>query len=136
MKKQQYLHVKYIGSNGLYFDPDILGLKISTQSDVSEKMEQAKNYMLQNWDKAISVKDISSHVSICESRFYYFFKIFFSCSPHEYMTDLKLKKALDLKKEHNYSWTEIAEMCCYTDVSAFSHQFKKKYGVSPKDFRK
>ena len=120
----------------LFVDLEGIVAKYSTQKEVHEKMEVAKNFIHQNWDKSVSIKDISSHIALCESRFFYFFKLFYACSPHEYITSYKMQKAVELQKELGLSWTEIAEMCAYTDISAFSRQFKKSYGVSPRFFRK
>ncbi|MCD6067992.1 MAG: helix-turn-helix transcriptional regulator [Bacteroidetes bacterium] len=112
-----------------------LGLKISTREEAVRKIEQALSYIHSNWNRSLSIKEIARHVSSGESRFHFLFKALTGRSPYEYITCLKMEKALELQQSSLYTWTEIAELCAYTDISAFSKQFKKHYGVSPKNFR-
>lgn len=56
-------------------------------------------------------------------------------TPHKYLTDLRLQAAADvLRAGSGSSITEIARMCGYHDPLYFSRMFKKKYGVSPREY--
>jgi AraC-like DNA-binding protein len=119
-----------------HIDKLALGLKKSTRDEAIRKVEAAIRYMHANWNRPLTIREIATHVSSGESRFHYLFKVLTGRSPYEYITGLKMEKALDLQRSQHYNWTEIAELCAYTDISAFSKQFKKHYGVSPKNFSK
>lgn len=58
-------------------------------------------------------------------------------TPHKYLTNLRLQAAADiLRVGTGRSVTEIARMCGYHDPLYFSRLFKKKYGVSPREYAK
>ena len=56
-------------------------------------------------------------------------------TPHKYLTDLRLKHAADMLRAGS-SVTEAARQCCYSDPLYFSRMFKKKFGVSPREYAK
>lgn len=58
-------------------------------------------------------------------------------TPHKYLANLRLQAAADiLRAGSSGSVTEIARMCGYHDPLYFSRMFKKKYGVSPREYAK
>ncbi len=58
-------------------------------------------------------------------------------TPNKYLTELRLSSAADLLRGGtSRSITEIARMCGYNDPLYFSRMFKKKYGVSPREYIK
>lgn len=58
-------------------------------------------------------------------------------TPHKYLTDLRLQAAANtLRAGNSGSITETARMCGYQDPLYFSRMFKKKYGVSPREYVK
>ena len=60
----------------------------------------------------------------------------FKVSPKRYVVTLKMNYASELLKYGVHSVSKISEMCGYTDIYAFSHQFKKEFGLSPSEFVK
>lgn len=58
-------------------------------------------------------------------------------TPHKYLTNLRLQAAADaLRTGTGGSITEVARTCGYSDPLYFSRMFKKKYGVSPREYAK
>ena len=58
-------------------------------------------------------------------------------SPAAYLSALRLEHAAELLRfQPEFSVTEIAFCCGFSDVAYFSRVFRKKYAVSPRDFRK
>lgn len=55
---------------------------------------------------------------------------------HEYCMDIRLKKAASLLRESNEKIIEIALQCGFDNVSYFNRSFRKKYGISPGEYRK
>lgn len=54
----------------------------------------------------------------------------------EYVNTLRLEKAKEMLGNSKMNVSEVAERTGFESLSYFSKQFKKKYGVSPQDFRK
>jgi AraC-like DNA-binding protein len=58
-------------------------------------------------------------------------------TPHKYLANLRLETAADmLRQGAGRSITEIARMCGYSDPLYFSRMFKKRYGISPREYGK
>ena len=58
-------------------------------------------------------------------------------TPHKYLANLRLETAANmLRQGDGRSITEIARMCGYSDPLYFSRVFKKRYGVSPREYGK
>lgn len=61
-------------------------------------------------------------------------------TPHEYLTQYRLQRAKDIlvsgvtNRYSNYSVTQIAEACGFSDPLYFSRVFKKYYGVAPSHY--
>lgn len=60
----------------------------------------------------------------------------FACSPHLWMNEQKLKKAIMLLDTSEYSITDIGFICGFSSTSTFMGSFKKRYGISPGTYRK
>ena len=58
-------------------------------------------------------------------------------TPSKYLATLRLQTAADiLRTGDGKSITEVARMCGYYDPLYFSRMFKKKYGMSPREYAK
>ncbi|MBQ6554307.1 MAG: helix-turn-helix transcriptional regulator, partial [Firmicutes bacterium] len=53
----------------------------------------------------------------------------------DYLTNVKLRRAAWLLRNTNLKVTDIAERLDYKDMGYFSRLFKKKYGITPSDYR-
>lgn len=58
-------------------------------------------------------------------------------TPHKYLANLRLETAAAmLRRGDGHSITEISRMCGYNDPLYFSRVFKKRYGLSPREYGK
>lgn len=62
------------------------------------------------------------------------FKHLMNISPKQYIMQLKFKKAAEMIL-NDYSIKEVAFELAYSEIPAFSRQFKKYYGISPAKYR-
>ena len=53
-----------------------------------------------------------------------------------YINDVRLSRAAEMLKNTDNKITYIAFLCGFEDSNYFSTAFKKKYGISPKIYRK
>lgn len=63
------------------------------------------------------------------------FKDEFGCNFSEYITRRRLEKSKELLQDPSKKIYEIAQMTGYADVSNFIKVFRKKFGISPGDYR-
>jgi len=55
-------------------------------------------------------------------------------SPMALIADMRLEHAASFLERGDWTPSELAHICGYSELSAFSRAFKRKFGVSPKAF--
>ena len=115
----------------------ILGalLRTSTVADKYSSVQKAIGYMEANYHKDMSVSTLAGEIGLERSYFSTLFKSQTGLSPHEYLNQLRVKKAALLLKESSYSVSEIAEAVGF-DFGNFSRNFKQIIGMTPLEYRK
>lgn len=96
---------------------------------------KAKHYIEENYQKDISLDDVSRLVDISP---YYFSKLFKQEAGKnfiEYLTEVRMHHAKEFLHNANYSIKEICIMSGYSDPNYFSRIFKKYEGVTPSEYR-
>lgn len=63
------------------------------------------------------------------------FRVAIGCSPSEYLTELRLRKAAILLTTTDLSVSEIALEVGYLSLSHFSNVFRQRFGKTPRAFR-
>ncbi|MBO6286624.1 MAG: helix-turn-helix transcriptional regulator, partial [Bacilli bacterium] len=84
----------------------------------------------------ISLDDVSEHVHRSRSYITARFKKEIGKTINEYIIDRKLSKAKSLLKNTDRSLSEIAYFLCFSTQTYFHTLFKKKYGITPNEYRK
>ncbi|WWR16137.1 helix-turn-helix domain-containing protein [Lachnospiraceae bacterium JLR.KK008] len=98
-------------------------------------VETAETYIKNNFNKDISLDEVSRVVNISP---YYFSRIFKEGTGTnfiEYVTNIRIEKAKELLGTTEYSMKEICTMCGYADPNYFSRSFKKRVGVTPTEYK-
>ncbi|QLY80001.1 response regulator transcription factor [Clostridium intestinale] len=107
--------------------------KSSKLEDTS--MEKALIYIQKNYNKNISLGIVAKEVYLNESYLSRSFKKYKGMSFTEYITKLRMKKAIELMNTGK-SINEIANEVGYTDYRSFSLNFKKYTGYIPREYLK
>ena len=75
--------------------------------------------------------------SLCEISEVYLRKLFmsrFGISPKEYIIHRRMDYACHLLSSGQFEVSDVALLCGYTEPCHFSREFKKRIGISPKDY--
>lgn len=80
------------------------------------------------------VEMICRHVAMSQTVLYKKLKALTSINLNDIIKEVRFKKAAELILEQRYTIYEVADMVGYQDQKYFSREFKKKYGVSPKNY--
>ena len=96
-----------------------------------EKINDARNYLEQNIDQAITIKELSRKVAMNECYLKKGFKAILGKTIHEYQQELRINKAKVLLQHHGLSVTEVANTLGYSSISHFSTAFKRITGLKP-----
>ncbi|MBQ4516722.1 MAG: helix-turn-helix transcriptional regulator [Clostridia bacterium] len=108
--------------------------KNSLTASENNKLSAIKNAILhieQNFNKSISVDDLSDITKTDKSYFSRVFKEITGIPPIEYINRYRCKKAECMLKTNNKAVSEIARLCGFDNLSYFTRTYKKYIGSLP-----
>jgi len=92
-------------------------------------------YIANNYQKELYLKDLAQKFYLNMTYCCDLFRKHLNMTFHEYLTQIRMKKAKELLLSGEYTITQISGMVGYLDNYYFSRVFKKYFGVAPKAFR-
>lgn len=98
-------------------------------------IQEAVVYMEQNYQRNLTVEEIADTCRLNRSYFSKLFKESMGCPPQEFLIRMRMIKATELMRAGGTSIGDIAVQCGYPNQFHFSRAFKKRYGVSPREWR-
>lgn len=102
----------------------------------SDCVEQCKDYIAHHRTKKFSLNDVAEAVGKNPSYLSRVFSEQTGMTMQDYALNVRLEAAANILKYSNESVGGIAEYLSFSSQSYFGEKFKKKYGLTPADFRK
>lgn len=109
--------------------------KIKNNGKYSKAIQNAMEYIEDNYSKHISLSDISKHVYLSHEYFSRLFKEEVGENFVTYLSMYRIKAARKIIKNEDKKISQIALEVGYTNAGYFSKSYKKYLGVSPEDDR-
>ena len=97
-------------------------------------LRQMTGYVQMHYQESIRLEEIAAAGMICRSRCCKLFREKMNCTPIEYVMNYRLNKACELLGQ-GAAITEAALSCGFNGVSYFSESFKKKFGITPREYK-
>lgn len=100
-----------------------------------ERVALAVQHMNKCYDSDFTLQD---YAELCALSKYHFLRIFekvVGCTPIEYRNHIRLQHAAELLLEERLTVEQIGSMVGYSSASYFSSAFKRKYGLSPRQYQ-
>lgn len=116
--------------------------KIYTQEDFDARVDRMKSlsplfqFIEENYAEKITAHSLAQRANLSLSHFCRIFKQVAGKTVTDYINDSRLTKAVLLLADNNQNITGIALDCGFYDANYFSRIFKKRFGISPMEFRK
>ncbi|CUH94387.1 hypothetical protein P22_0453 [Propionispora sp. 2/2-37] len=101
-----------------------------------EKLNLAFQFIEKNYQKDISLKDVSCAAGFSE---YHFSRIFKELTGHNflnYLNERRIKKAIKLLTIHDLSIIEVAHHSGFNSIATFNRTFKKIKGCTPLEYKR
>lgn len=105
------------------------------QIDNSEFILPILTYINANYNKKITLDELAQKSGYSKSRFSHIFSEVTQTTPIKYQNGIRLKLSCEMLLSTDYSITDIASSCGFADPLYFSRIFKKKYNVTPSEYR-
>jgi transcriptional regulator GlxA family with amidase domain len=96
----------------------------------------AVEYMQTFFSSNIDIDDICREINVSPFHFIRTFKQKTGYSPHQFLLNVRIKKAEELLRTGQYSVSETAMLCGFVSLPHFSNTFKRLTGYSPKAYCK
>lgn len=109
--------------------------EVCFSNEASRLVEKAKNYILNNLEKHITLSMIAEHVYLNMNYFSGLFRAQTGENFIDYLTRLRVQKGVELIQSTNLKIYEIAERVGYTSPKQFTRVFKGLTGVTPEQFK-
>lgn len=93
------------------------------------------DYIGENYMKPITIDELADNVNLSKHYFMRFFKKYMGMTCIEYINDYRLNIATNLLLTTRMQITEVAASIGITNLSYFNRIFKKKYHMTPKEYR-
>lgn len=109
----------------------------STEKEYISRIHKVIDYIDRNIDKSLSLESLSRIACFSPFHFHRLFSSFVGETLNSFIKRVRIEKAANLLiTNRDESIINIALMCGFSSHSVFSREFKKKFKVSAKDYRK
>jgi two-component system response regulator YesN len=98
-------------------------------------IDLAKKYIINNFNKDITLKDVAAEVYLSHNYLSELFKKEVGEGFYDFLSNYRIKKAKEILMTTNLKIYEIAEHVGYSDSITFGRAFKKITGITPNSFR-
>ncbi|TQR18848.1 AraC family transcriptional regulator [Psychrobacillus soli] len=138
-KNQPYfVHLSLLEIMAYIFPNEHMLSKITYVLDhylLPDPIRNAESYILQYYHQPIRMKQLTEVTNVSESQLNRMYQRTFQLTPMERVAAIRMEQAAQLLRNPSQSVTNVALQVGYQSMSAFLQQFKKKYGVSPKEYQ-
>ncbi len=101
-----------------------------------EKIKQARNIIIENVDKFVTIKQLSEITKINTTDLEKGFKSLYGTTIFAYSRMIKMAKAKELIQEKKYSMLEVSLAVGYSNGGKFARAFRETFGMLPTQYRK
>ena len=117
----------------------ILKMDIDQNEDTVSREKRyinlASGYISVNYRNNITISDVSGYLGLNSTYFSKLFKKHMDITPNQYLTELRLRKAVYLLDNTDELVQNIASAVGYNYVHHFINAFKKHMNITPKQYR-
>ncbi len=103
---------------------------------LKELLQIAKEFMDENYERDLSLEDVSKYVFLSESYFAHAFKDEFHVSPKSYLLKVRIDASKELLAAGDMKVSDIALSVGFSSQQRFNDIFKKYEGITPLKYRK
>jgi AraC-like DNA-binding protein len=96
------------------------------------RINLALEYIHRHYDQEITLEILTEITNLEKNYFIRLFKQYMNLTPYQYIKKYRFNAALSLIKR-KFPLSEVALKIGYSDISAFSHAFKRIYGIYPSE---
>ena len=105
------------------------------RSQIPREIEKLKQRLDASVQKKFVLEEYAAEKNLSGSHLIRTFSAYYKITPYDYLMAQKMERAKALLQYSSMSIKEIADQLAFSDQYYFSNYFKRKNGMSPKEFR-
>lgn len=114
---------------------EINAAKLSTKKEMYRRLNEVRDYIDSCFNEDISLEVLSKIALMSPFHLLRQFRKNYHTTPHQYLINRRLDRARNSISYSNASLTDICFMTGFKDASSFSKLFKRRFGLSPQQYR-
>lgn len=103
--------------------------------DIKSRFVQSLSYIHSRYTEEIRIEELAELEHLSVSRYRDVFRNITGMSPMSYIISLRMQHACELLASTDFTVTQIASLCGYSDVLYFIRLFRQKMGMTPGMYR-
>lgn len=111
-------------------------IKLTQKSNNHKTIERVLEYINSNLSADLTLEKLASAANFNAIYFHKLFKASTGKTLHEYIEEQRIKKSINMLISTDMTLTQIAYECGFSSQSYFSYAFKRRMGLSPRDYAK
>ena len=100
------------------------------------RLRRVLDYIAQHLDEDMTVTQLASVASLSPFHFARMFSATMNVSPHRYVSQLRLERAMVLLAAGKRTLSDIALSCQFSSQASFNHAFRRVTGMTPGEYRR
>lgn len=115
-------------------EPEPVQPKVMQMDEVF--MQKVMDFLEKNMDnQELEIEDFASHLCLSRTVFYRKLKSIVGLTPVEFVREIRIKRAVQLIENSDYTFSQIAYMTGFNDPKYFGKCFKKIVGFTPTEYK-
>ena len=115
---------------------DILPQMTPSNIAFDQTLQNAIEYITNNWDRKFSVSDLAKECCVSESTIYHLFQNELGQTPVKFLNSIKINIAIEYLESTKYSVATISRLSGFSSENHFRKVFSELTGTTPLKFRK
>ncbi len=111
--------------------------KLDRNSKYSKVINDTIDFIAKNYQNSdLSIQEIADHMRLSATHLNVLFRQEMKVTLKQYVSNLRMSKALQLLEAEHFNVTEVAERCGYANANYFAKVFKETYQMTPLEYKK
>lgn len=106
-----------------------------TRLEIYRRLHAAKDYIEVNYNANLQLEDLSRVACLSKHHFKRLFRDAFQCTPHQYLTLVRIGHASRLLRKSSLPVNEVSGSIGFQNTSSFIRLFRTATGVTPGHYR-
>lgn len=102
---------------------------------MDRRIKAVLTLLQQEWRTTVRVRELASRCNLGTSRLEHLFKRDTNMSIRDFVRERRLAEAANMLRGTEEPVSVVSFRSGFPDVSNFNHAFKKRYGMSPRQYR-